>query len=558
MQFISGTRKRLYTIHRVELPTIVLLCLLTIAIHTASAQEKYSPALSKAVAFGTDRPDTAFLLLRSIHDKAIEAKDRETAGLALQEMGRLCYRLGHYSQSLDYHLQAASLFKAAGYNERLATNLNDLGTLYYYNKQTADARNQFDQALALFTNARNNAGLGATYGNIGHLYEKQQQYDSAFYFEYKALDHYKNAANSKGLADIYENLGSIFEDLARYDSATHYYNQARNLYAKAGNTSSVTEILNNQGDILRKTGHYESAMVLTRQALLSSQNGNEPYLLSAALKDLAQEWHLLHRDDSAYAYIEQSRKALLNIYSKENNQQIPFLQVLNQVSKKNSEIEKLTIRHRNTIILTAASILVVILLVILSALIISRQRLKIRNERILAEQDRERFATSNALMEIDLKNQQLQEDTLRLDLEMKARELSTHTLHLIQKNHLLEELRSKLEKMVKDDKRDQKKQLQQLIQQIDLNFNHDQHWDEFRNIFEQVHESFFEKVRQHSDDLTANDLRLIALIKMNINSTDVATLLGISTDSLRVTRYRLRKKLNLPQGDNLSTFIQGL
>jgi hypothetical protein len=50
----------------------------------------------------------------------------------------------------------------------------------------------------------------------------------------------------------------------------------------------------------------------------------------------------------------------------------------------------------------------------------------------------------------------------------------------------------------------------------------------------------------------------VALLKMNLASGDIATLLGISMDSLRVVRYRLRKKLNLPQGESLSVFIQSL
>jgi DNA-binding CsgD family transcriptional regulator len=53
-------------------------------------------------------------------------------------------------------------------------------------------------------------------------------------------------------------------------------------------------------------------------------------------------------------------------------------------------------------------------------------------------------------------------------------------------------------------------------------------------------------------------MRLIALLRINLDSADIATLLGISTDSLRVSRYRLRKKLNIAQGDNLTAFIQSL
>ena len=141
---------------------------------------------------------------------------------------------------------------------------------------------------------------------------------------------------------------------------------------------------------------------------------------------------------------------------------------------------------------------------------------------------------------------------------MKSRELSTHTLNLIKNNQFLEHLRSALQSMVKDDKRDQKKQMQQLIGEINENFNHEQHWKEITLAFEQVHQEFFDSLKKYSTQLTSTDMRLIALLKMNLDSGDIATLLGISTDSLRVSRYRLRKKLNIAQGDNLSAFVQKL
>ena len=73
-----------------------------------------------------------------------------------------------------------------------------------------------------------------------------------------------------------------------------------------------------------------------------------------------------------------------------------------------------------------------------------------------------------------------------------------------------------------------------------------------------MHQSFFDRLQQQSDSLTSNDLRVLALMKMNHTSADIATLLGVSQDSLRVMRHRLRKKLNLNQGDNISAFIQSI
>lgn len=100
--------------------------------------------------------------------------------------------------------------------------------------------------------------------------------------------------------------------------------------------------------------------------------------------------------------------------------------------------------------------------------------------------------------------------------------------------------------------------MQQLIHLINLNFNHDQYWNEFQETFGQVHQQFFDNLKKYNEDLTGNDLRLLSLIKLNLASGDIATLLGISPDSLRVSRYRLKKKLSLETGDSLTAFVQGL
>ncbi|MNI98827.1 hypothetical protein D3C73_1577500 [compost metagenome] len=73
--------------------------------------------------------------------------------------------------------------------------------------------------------------------------------------------------------------------------------------------------------------------------------------------------------------------------------------------------------------------------------------------------------------------------------------------------------------------------------------------------FERVHHSFFEKLIKLFPDLTAADMRLIALLKINLNNTDIAILLGISQDSLRVARHRLRKKLKLEQSEDLAGYL---
>ena len=531
-------------------------------------------------------PNTEFLKLKEAYKAAMNHKQWPQAAVLLQRMGKMCYHLGHFAQALEYYLQAERLLEQERQYGLLAANANDIGILYYYNKNTAAARTQYDKALTIYLRLKDQQGIGNTYGHIGHLYEKQQQYDSALHYQNSALKAYANVQDQKGMAKIYENLGSINEDLEQYDSAQAHFARALSLYAHANTPIDKIEVLNNIGDIYRKTGHYKEGLHYSVEALQLALQHHERYQASSAYRDIGKAYHLLHQDDSAFLYLELSRKHLLEIYSEESNKQMAFLQVQYDINKKNKEIEHLQNEKQINIIIVIAVAVVVILLVILGLVVISRQKIKIRSEQDLHEKNRQFFETQNRLSEAELKSRRLEEDKLKtelinkqlekekldaelkgkaleeeqliLQIETKTKELSTHTLHIIQKNQVLEDLKVRLDIMSKDDKRDQKKQIREVIQQINQSFNNDKYWEEFRSTFEQIHQSFFQQLKQHSEELTSSEIRLISLLKMNMNSNDMATILGISQDSLRVARYRLRKKLNLDQGENLSTFLQSL
>jgi tetratricopeptide (TPR) repeat protein len=503
-------------------------------------------------------PDSAFLLLKEMVGKAIAGKDKLTMGICLQQMGQVCYYLGNYPKALDFHRQADKIFRETNNTAQVARNLNDMGLVYYQNRQLPVARKQYEEALSIYFRTGNNEGLADTYGKIGHLYEKHKQYDSAFYFQRLALQRCQGLERQQVVAKIYENIGSIYEDLQRYDSAWFYFSHSLQLYDQVNDQVAGIEVINNLGDIYRKTGRYREAIGETHKALSRAESLNDLYQKGAAYRDLGKAWNLLGQNDSAFYYIDLSRRAAIDLYSAENNRQTAFFSVLFDIDKKNDEIVQLENNRHIALIITMAVIIVILLLVILGWVTISRQRLKIRNEQILSEQNRHIYETKNDLLQAELTNRQLQEDKLMEELEIKKKGLTSYTLHIIQKNQSLEDLRNKLEILIKDDKRDQKKQLQQLIHQINQNFNHDQYWNEFRETVEQIHQPFFDNLKKYSDDLTGNDLRMLSLIKLNMASKDMAILLGISQDSLRVSRYRLKKKLNLGQGESLTGFVQGL
>ncbi|MGE8299596.1 MAG: tetratricopeptide repeat protein [Sphingobacterium paramultivorum] len=501
-----------------------------------------------------NHPDSAIMLVKKRYAKAVTDKDLLLQANCLQAIGWLCVNQGHYGQAQDYYFQADRLYTQLNSKQHLASNWSDIGELNIFNKQHDVAKVYFNKALHSFRTEGDKIGEAGTLGNIGHLFEKEANYDSAFVYQNLALSIYSSVGNKNGEAKIHENLGSIYEDLARYDSAFLHFEKASKLYTETKDNYGKIVVINNMGDIFRKTNKYLESIKLTQLAYQMAENLSDVYQMAATTKDLSRTYALRGQMDSAYFYAEKSRKLVLELYSVDGARHTAFFQALYDMNQKAEEIEKLQVTKRINLIMLWGTIVVLILLIVLSYVLYSRQKIKIKNQ--IAESRKQE--AERELTEIALKNQLLEDKQLKQELSIKQKELTSHTLNLIRNNQFLEELRDELKGMVKDERRDQKRQMQKLVLQINENITQGIHWKEFMGTFEKVHHSFFEKLIQRFPDLTAADMRLIALLKINLNNIEIAVLLGISQDSLRVARHRLRKKLRLEQGEDLAGYLVGI
>lgn len=522
------------------------------------AQKSNLNQLEHTRALIRQNPDAAFLQIKRLLNEALDEGDDYMAAICYEQIGEVYYNQAAYSQALDNYYKADKLFRKAGHQPELAGTLIKIGETYYYNRQYTVSLEIFLEGRAIYEGLGDRKGLANSYGHIGQTYEKTGNYEEATRFQNLALRELEHANDRTGMAKIYENIGSIYEDKLQLDSALHYFRLALELNAGNNDPMAQIEVINNLGDVYRKTGSYKEALQETHRAARLAEKMNEQYQLASAYRDLSKTFNLMGRYDSAYHYSEAGREIHFGIFSEDNKKQLTILQTLFELEQKDDAITQFK-KDRNVYgILTLGAILIIILLVSLGISIISRQRLKLKNAQQLNEQNNRLYEAREKVMETDLRNKRLKEENLEGELELKSKELTSHTLHLIQKNQLLDALKTKLHLMVKDDKRDQRKELKQLINLISLNSNQDKNWEDFRIVFERVHEHFFDGLKKHCDLLTPADFRLAALLKMNLGSADIATMLGISQDSLRISRYRLRKKLNLEAGESLGGFIQRL
>lgn len=150
----------------------------------------------------------------------------------------------------------------------------------------------------------------------------------------------------------------------------------------------------------------------------------------------------------------------------------------------------------------------------------------------------------------------LRNENLKSELTFKSQQLASSTMSIIKKNEFL----IGLKKMIKHQKenlgsRYPDKYYQDLMSKIDQNISGDDDWKVFDANFQQTHEAFIGEMKKTYPELTPNDLRLCAFLRINLTSKEIAPLLGISVRGVENHRYRLRKKLKLASDDNLTEYI---
>lgn len=276
------------------------------------------------------------------------------------------------------------------------------------------------------------------------------------------------------------------------------------------------------------------------------------------MRDLAKVHQESGDFQKAYAYLDSSRIEYQEIYSQESARQLALMKELFEVRIKDKEINELHQIQKWNNRLKFLLMLLIFVIIGFGFVVFSRQKIKSKAAEELLFQQKAVMETRQRLIETKLANVHLKEQQMKRDLEANAKALTAETLHVIDKNRVLEELRKRLSSTLEDDPKEQKKKIRNLIKMIDFNLVHETDWNVFRNNFEKIHEDFFVNLNHVSNNLSPADLKLASLMKLNLGSKDIASTLGISQESLRISRYRLRKKLDIKNGESLHQFIIGL
>ena len=149
-------------------------------------------------------------------------------------------------------------------------------------------------------------------------------------------------------------------------------------------------------------------------------------------------------------------------------------------------------------------------------------------------------------------------EKLNAEIAHKNRELTSTTMHLLQKSELINKVKNELDKIAKSTTHNPtQKELRRIKRLLQEDAQLDKEWEQFFYHFDQVHDQFFKRLKVRFPNLTPKDQKLCAYLRMNLSSKEIAPLLNISVRGVEISRYRLRRKLDLDTSTNLNEFMMG-
>ena len=136
-------------------------------------------------------------------------------------------------------------------------------------------------------------------------------------------------------------------------------------------------------------------------------------------------------------------------------------------------------------------------------------------------------------------------------------------MNLIRKNDMLQSMNENMQDLSESVRREDAKakitrKIIEIRKDIQSNMAEDDNWEKFEENFNLVYDDFMKKLIVRFPDLRSNERKLCAYLRMGLSSKEMASLFNSSIRSMETARYRLRKKLGLDSGDNLTDFIQNL
>lgn len=484
-------------------------------------------------------------------DIAKKYKDNCTIYSAYFGLGFILYT-SNPDKSTEYMLKSLEYKDYMENSNSYISSINTIALVYRNKKNIVKSLEYFQKALDESIKYKNNVWQSIILGNIAFIFKESKDYDNALKYSLQEVNLLRN--NVLGghaylhLANIYTLKKDLFHAKAYLDTGLVYIYH-RDTYPNIEHINIHKEDFL-KADIYRNTGLIDNS---------TPERVETKILIDQVLRDYYREEKNFQK---AYIYFEELAFYSDSITHVKYNHKIEIIR--NEYEFKQQEDQFINLKkmlllqkkvvNKQTIINAVLAALLLITIISLYIMYKHHKKVKKLNDLInkkkhevifqnkLLQEQKNDLLNLNNLLEVEIQTKQEM-------LEKKSKELLNHALMIAEHASLIEDLKKNIASLplkISDSR--------SILQKINLNHLNNKDWHNFQQMFDDVNPQFFKHLSSVYPDLSAQELKLCALIKLNISSKEIASILRITPESVYTARYRIRKKMGMDD-TNLNDFL---
>lgn len=502
----------------------------TAGVHNSHAVFQYFQSEIDSAIFYFEK---ALFIFKEIGNRKKEAAINNNIGLIYGSKGDFETSTKYYIASLKIKEEIDDQLGIAKTNYNIANNWIELG-------QYDRAKSNLNEAYNIFRELELPDELNDIIYSKAAIASNQDSFHLALKYYKQSLAYSKSIDQGYDVLGAMINIGQSYEHLLELDSSLHYYSASMDMALSFEDQESQALLYRHIGQIYSHQGRHQEAIdYIDKSVALYSRLGYSDYLADS-YQYLYQVQERARQYEKAYYSFEKHILLRDSIASKKMQTDVIELETKYETEKKEKELalSKAEILKTESRIKLLATGLISMFLLLSALYYAMRQRAK-----------RNKTEKEKAALEYKAVEQQL---------EFKKKELTAKALQLAKKNEFLQSLEHEVTELQSSVDNAVGKTSSRITRMIQRDIVDDDAWDQFGKEFSSVHQEFLNRLRDTYGSFTKGEMRLISLMRMNMTSKDIASIIGVSDQGVKKARYRVRKKMNLQPTDDIQGIIVGL
>lgn len=497
-----------------------------------------------------EKYDKALEYYHKLLDIYVNKKDLKNQIRIYRKLGNLNFFLFNFYLAIEYYQKSLQIAEEIKDDLSIAKSYNNIGAIFTQWNNIDSALGYYKKANNHFIKLKQDNEIAMGLSNIADLYIRKKDYNQAMQYCDEALKIALNSNSQIQIAKIYYYKARIYSILKQNNQAFDYYNKSISLMLELKYNESAAIIMLEIAKTYLHNNNLDKANFYLNKSLNISLLNNYKYILNENYKARYKLYDSLGDFIRAYKFLKLYNELNDSLVNSEREKQISINQSkydsYRQIEKLNREKLSTEFKLTKQKIVIYVSIFILFMLLFLSFLLL--RQLSFRKK--LNEEVNNKLILEAELNKI--RNEQLQNQ-----ISKKDRELTAASLNLSYKSDLLINIKEKLIKIIPElnnpELSPKLKEIDHLINNA-IKLNED--WNKFKLHFEEIHTDFFVRLKRDFPEISNNDLKHCAYIKINLTNKEIARMLNISLNGVNVARKRLKKKLKLGMETSLTAFIQ--